>query len=154
MQRTTTNHPIGGKLIGKTHQLHIRVYYEDTDFTGIVYHANYLRFAERARSNFLRAANMPHQKLLKLNPPITFAITRMNIRFLKPAHIDELLTIHTQLIKLGKASFDMSQTISRNSTKLFHATLRAAAINQHNQPQIMPPNLTKNLQKLLITTKT
>ena len=141
-----------GRREGRIHHLPIRVYYEDTDFTGIVYHANYLRFAERGRSDFLRSAGVSHARLLQENPPCAFVITEMNLRFLAAAHIDDLLDVRTETIALRRASFQMRQQIVLLDTILFEATIRAACINPESPkmaPLRIPENLTGALKPLL-----
>ena len=71
----------------------VRVYYEDTDFSGVVYHANYLKFAERGRSDFLRFAGIHHSELLAMTPPLAFVVNAMQIEFLAPAKIDDELRV-------------------------------------------------------------
>src|SRR5271163_3525120 len=73
------------------HRLPVRVYYEDTDFTGVVYHASYLRYFERGRTEFLRAAGVEHAALLALPEPCAFAVTRISVAFRKPARVDDAL---------------------------------------------------------------
>src|SRR5215475_10199806 len=85
--------PSAGRFEGRTHILPVRIYYEDTDFTGIVYHANYLRYFERGRSDFLRLAGVHHNALLDAADPLGFAVNRINLEFLKPARIDDALLV-------------------------------------------------------------
>src|SRR4051812_48817224 len=94
------------------HELPIRVYYEDTDAGGVVYHARYLAFAERGRTEMLRAAGYEHAPLLK-EGGIAFAVVAININYKGPAKLDDLLTVKTQLAKVGGASMEMQQDIYR-----------------------------------------
>ena len=84
-----------GAFTDKIHKLNVRVYYEDTDFSGVVYHANYLKFAERGRSSFLRLAGVIHSDLLTHEPPLAFVVRGMNIEFVAPARIDDVLVVET-----------------------------------------------------------
>ena len=84
-----------GAFTDKIHKLDVRVYYEDTDFSGVVYHANYLKFAERGRSSFLRLAGVIHSDLLTYEPPLAFVVRGMNIEFVAPARIDDVLVVET-----------------------------------------------------------
>src|SRR5580698_6646220 len=94
----TTDAPIppSGVFDGQAHLLPIRVYYEDTDFTGVVYHANYLRYFERGRSEFLRLAGVSHTELRVMDSPMAFVVARMEVDFVKPARIDDALVVRTQ----------------------------------------------------------
>lgn len=104
---------LSGRIDGVTHILPVRVYYEDTDFSGIVYHANYLRFAERGRSDFLRLIGISHAALFMGEERLAFAVHRMEIDFLKPARIDDALEVHTRFLDLGKVRLIAEQTIRR-----------------------------------------
>src|SRR3954466_1901372 len=88
--------PSMGWLEGKTHLLPVRVYYEDTDFTGVVYHANYLRYFERGRSDFLRLAGVSHTDLAQGRDPTAFAVTQMAIAFKRAARVDDALVVRTE----------------------------------------------------------
>ena len=81
--------PSSGRFEGREHILPVRIYYEDTDFTGVVYHANYLRYFERGRSDALRAAGVSHADLLEEERPTAFTVVRMEIDFRRPARIDD-----------------------------------------------------------------
>src|SRR5208282_1748393 len=88
--------PASGAFDGAEHVLPLRVYYEDTDFTGVVYHAAYLRFFERGRTEFLRAAGIDHRSLLERPDPCAFAVTRLTAAFKKPARVDDALIVLTR----------------------------------------------------------
>jgi acyl-CoA thioester hydrolase len=108
----------------------VRVYYEDTDFSGVVYHASYLRFLERGRTEFLRSHGI-HQTALfdgETGTPLAFAVRKMNIDFLKPARMDEELLIETAILKVGGASVEMAQRILRGEEPLVTAHVRIAAV--------------------------
>ena len=93
--------PSGGWIEGRTHVFPVRVYYEDTDFSGVVYHANYLRFMERGRSEFLRLVGAGHQGMLANAEPLVWAVRRMKIEFLRPARMEEALTVRTERPGIG-----------------------------------------------------
>src|ERR1700722_6863319 len=93
-------------------QISVRVYYEDTDAVGIVYHANYVKFAERARTEYLRAAGWNHEKIAK-EFSLAFVIRHIEIGFHAPARVDDLLDIATKVTQCGSTSFTMSQKIYR-----------------------------------------
>lgn len=96
----------------RQHHLPVRVYYEDTDAGGIVYHASYIRFAERGRTEMLRDAGFEHAQLFK-EQGIAFAVVAMEINFRAPAKLDDLLVVKTHISRLGGASMDMQQDIFR-----------------------------------------
>ena len=95
------------------HRLAVRIYYEDTDFSGNVYHAAYLKFFERGRTEFLRDLRIHHSELMAEG--LAFAVRRMTIDFVAPAHIDDLLTVTTQVVKVGGARLLLAQIISRGT---------------------------------------
>lgn len=100
----------GGYLDGAVHRLPIRVYYEDTDAGGIVYHSNYLRFAERGRTEMLRALGSGHTDLVQ-SEGVAFAVRRCEIDFRWPARLDDLLEVETRIADIGGASIVFEQTI-------------------------------------------
>ena len=112
------------------HWLPVRVYYEDTDFTGMVYHANYLRFFERGRSAHLRTAGISHADLLQRADPAAFTLTRAEIDFRRPARVDDLLAIRTQLQGVNGARIIYRQSAMRGEVEL--ATLAATVVCIHS----------------------
>ena len=108
--------------------LPVRVYWEDTDAGGIVYHANYLRFMERARSEWLRAAGID-QRSLKETERLQFAVVDMQIEWRRPARYDDLLTVTAELAERGRASFSFLQTVLRGDELLVRARVRCAALD-------------------------
>ena len=127
-------------MSGAPHRFGCRVYYEDTDFSGVVYHASYLRFMERGRTEFLRDHDVHHVALFGGADPVAFAVRSMAIEFLKPARMDDLLTIETWLHELGGASFEMAQRVLRGTEVLITAELRVAII-AGGRPRRLPPAL-------------
>lgn len=110
--------------------LPVRVYYEDTDFTGVVYHASYLRFLERGRTEYLRARGIDHLSLFAGpdGAPLAFAVRKMAVDFLKPALMDDMLCVETSLAKVGGASVEMAQRIMRDAEPLVTAHVRIALV--------------------------
>ena len=104
----------------------VRVYYEDTDFSGNVYHAAYLHFFERARTEFLRARGVHHSELLK--DGVAFAVRSMQIDFLKAAHIDDALEVTTRVVGLTPVRLNLIQTIFRDGVELTRAEVQLVAI--------------------------
>ena len=101
----------------KPHSFPIRVYYEDTDAAGIVYYANYLKFAERARTEALRVAGIDQSDMLREHK-IGFVVRTCACEFLKPAMLDDLLTIETRLLDISKVSIELQQTVRRGKETL------------------------------------
>ena len=110
---TAQPEPTAGTFDGRTHLLPVRVYYEDTDFTGVVYHANYVRYFERGRSDFLRVAGVHHADLLDRQDPAAFAIVRMEIDFKRAARIDDALAVRTTYDAARGPRLFISQRITR-----------------------------------------
>ena len=107
--------------------LTVRVYYEDTDFSGFVYHANYLRFLERGRTELLRTLAMG-QADLQREADLIFVVRRMSLEFLKPARMDDLLTIVTRPSDLRGASMPLVQEVRRDDDLLVRADVTVAAV--------------------------
>jgi acyl-CoA thioester hydrolase len=110
------------------HLFSIRVYYEDTDFSGIVYHANYLRFIERARTEMLRDADL-HQGEIHAGEQVFFVVARMGIEFLRPARMDDLLTVETRVLKITAATLELDQRVKKGDEVLFTARVLIAAVS-------------------------
>ena len=113
-----------------SHSLALRVYYEDTDFSGAVYHASYLRFMERARTEMLRAAGIHQQEIFdgKHGAPFGFAVRAMRIDFLKPARMDDALSIETHVLAIRGASLELEQKVLREGEALVVAQVTIACI--------------------------
>jgi acyl-CoA thioester hydrolase len=121
----------------------VRVYHEDTDFSGRVYHASYLRFLERGRTEWLRRLDVSHQALLG-SSGIIFAVRRLQIEFLAPALMDDALSVETQLSGLRGASIEFRQRILREEKDLVTATVLVAAIRD-GRPARVPETLRRQL---------
>lgn len=112
-----------------THALDIRTYYEDTDAGGIVYYANYLRYAERARTEMLRAAGFEHAALFR-DQGVAFAVASAHIEYRAPARLDDLLTVKSRISRLGGASMDLEQNIWRGDTLICEIKVVLVCIDQ------------------------
>ena len=127
-----TPHNLDGEIRDGRHHMHVRVYYEDTDFSGIVYHANYLRFMERGRTNHLRLLGADHRALFeetaKEEPGYAFVVRSMNIEYLKPARMDDVLDIVTEPEEVKGASITVRQRVMRGDELLVEAHVRVAFI--------------------------
>ncbi len=142
--------PSAGRFEGRAHLLPVRVYYEDTDFTGVVYHANYLRYFERGRSDFLRLAGADHRALLDVESPIAFVVTRMEIEFQRPARIDDALVVSTTYDAVRGARFAISQRLTRDGEPIASAQVAVASIDLAGRPRRPPPDLMARLQPFLV----
>jgi acyl-CoA thioester hydrolase len=128
-------------LTAEGHRLLARVYYADTDFSGVVYHARYLEFLERGRTDFLRLKGVHHTALEEgqLGEPIVWIVRRMEIDFRLPARIDDMLVIETSVTEASGARVTMQQRIQRqNGDVLIEARVEAALINKQGRPRRMP----------------
>ncbi len=146
-----TDAPSAGRFVGREHRLAVRVYYEDTDFTGVVYHANYVRYFERGRSDFLRLAGLSHTDLLERADPGAFVVTRLNIGFRKPARIDDALVVRTTYDTVKGARMMISQAITRGEEIIATAEVEAACITPDGRPRRPQPDLVRLLTPLLET---
>lgn len=131
--------PVGSLETG-THSLAVRVYYEDTDFSGVVYHANYLRFMERGRTEFLRATGVDQSALHGGADGLSFAVRRMTIDYFKPARMDDFLTVETRADEIRGASLAMAQRVLRGDDVLVTADVRVAVISR-GRPARIPDSL-------------
>lgn len=106
----------------------VRVYYEDTDAGGVVYHSRYLNFMERARTEWLRAAGFD-QSVLKQQEYVLFVVHSMQLQFKKPARLDDQLRVVSQLLEMGRGSFSCQQQIMRDETILIEAQVKVACVD-------------------------
>lgn len=127
----------------------VRVYYEDTDAGGVVYYANYLKFLERGRTEYLRALGWQQQALLE-ETGLAFAVRSLTADYLKPARLDDLLEIETRVAELGRAQVTFAQSIRRGAATLLTATVRVACLDlARGKPAAMPRELHAQLETLL-----
>ena len=127
------------------HQHSVRVYYEDTDVAGIVYYANYLKYIERARTEWLRSIGI-FQTNLRLDHGIVFVVRDLQAEFLAPAKFDDLLSVLTEKRGLSAAKISLRQTVSRAAVKLFVANVTLACVLPSGQPTRIPICLRDSLQ--------
>ena len=121
----------------EVHRWPIRVYYEDTDAAGIVYYANYLKFAERARTEMMRASGASHSEMIETFDT-AFAVSRCEVDYLKPARLDDLLSVETRVLEVGAAVVDLDQRIAREGDLLARLKIRIACLNRKGRPQRLP----------------
>lgn len=137
--------PEGGRFEGREHILPVRVYYEDTDFTGVVYHANHLRFLERGRSDFLRQVFGGHTTFLERPDPFAFAVVRIVLDYRRAARIDDALVVRTAFDSVRGARLLVSQTLERDGEALTTAEVTAVCIDLATRPRKPPRDLVEGL---------
>lgn len=125
-----------------THIFPVRVYYEDTDAAGIVYYANYLKFAERARSELLRTRGLGNRTLQE-GEGIAFAVRRLAIEYLAPAYLDDLLEVRSRITSVRGASIEAEQDVLRDGRDLARLTLTLACVARNGRPARLPDNVRK-----------
>jgi acyl-CoA thioester hydrolase len=141
--------PTAGVFVGREHRLPIRVYYEDTDFTGLVYHAGYARWFERGRSEFLRLAGVEHTALMAEDAAVV--VTRLCIDYRKPARIDDALVVITSYESFSGPRVKIAQRIERGGELLVSAEVDCATITMGGRPRRPPASLAKALGPYLAT---
>jgi acyl-CoA thioester hydrolase len=119
------------------HLFNLRVYYEDTDAGGLVYHANYLKYAERARTELLRQHGL-EQERLRVDEGLMFVVRRLAAEFLQPARLDDELTVATRLARLGGASLELDQEVRRADHALVRLVLKIACLSREGRPLRLP----------------
>lgn len=139
--------PESGRIEGGVHRLPLRVYYEDTDAVGIVYHANHLKFAERARTEMLRCLGLDHS-IVRERFGLAFTVRRCLIDYLAPARLDDGLVIETRLVRGGGASLDLEQRVTRAGRLLVRLELRLALVSGEMRAARLPAELRAALAPL------
>ena len=134
---------LDGEIVAGRHTMQVRVFYEDTDFSGVVYHASYLRFMERGRTNYLRLIGTDHRALFEATakeaPGFAFVVRAMDIQFFKPARMDDVLDIVTTPAEVKGASITLLQQCRRGDEMLVEAHVRVAFISQGRARPIPKP---------------
>lgn len=130
------------------HRFHLRVYYEDTDLAGIVYYANYLKFVERARTEFARSHGID-QASLRRERGIVFAVRRVEADFLSPAAFDDQLVVETAPQSVGPARILLRQTVFRAGDRLFEALVTLVALSASGRPTRLPEEFRRSVESLL-----
>jgi len=138
--------PHSGAWTSGVHHLPVRVYYEDTDFTGVVYYANYLKFLERGRTDALRSAGVSHADLLQLDTPLGFAVRKITVEYLIPARIDDALTVETVFTEARGARMVISQCILRGGDVLITADVEAVCIDLDGRPRRLPKTVIEAIE--------
>ena len=142
---------LAGRMEGQVHRLPVRIYYEDTDFTGLVYHANYLKFFERGRSDFLRLCGVGHADMVSgaFGKSLAFAIRRMEVDFLRPSRIDDILEIVTEVDDLRGARFNIRQKAELAGHSVATAKVEAVLIDENARPTRFPAQIIERLSAIV-----
>jgi acyl-CoA thioester hydrolase len=135
--------PLDGEIRDGKHVQQVRVYYEDTDFSGVVYHASYLRFMERGRTNYLRLLGADHRAMFeqaeKEAPGFAFVVRHMSIDFKKPAHMDDVLDVITMPEEVKGASITLHQQVKRGEDLIVEAHVQVAFVSGGRAKPIPKP---------------
>jgi len=145
-------HSRHGRFEGRVHKLPIRIYYEDTDLSGVVYHANYLRFMERGRSEFFREAGITRLAMLDDVEPTAWTLRKASVEYLRPARVDDLIEVHTTLTGLSGARMSARQLIYLGETLLTRGEVEACIITLSGKPRRIPEESRKILEPFLLET--
>ncbi len=144
---------IAGHMQGKCHILPVRVYFEDTDFSGVVYHASYMRFCERGRSDFMRHIGVDHAKLFASDNEghgkLAFAVRHMEIDFLKPARIDDILEVKTSLVSTTGVRLRLEQNVVIGDKHLLKALVSVVLLGDNGRVTRFPNTLLTKLRDYL-----
>jgi acyl-CoA thioester hydrolase len=135
---------LSGRFEGKTHVFPIRVYYEDTDFSGAVYHANYLKYCERARTECLRLLDIHHSRI-----DASFMVRRMACDFRKSAGIDDLLEVRSEFLEFAGARMEMLQQVWRGDDVIFHGDVTGVLVNPQGRPTRIPKEMAEAFAQYL-----
>lgn len=146
--------PYQGHYQGKTHIFALRVYFEDTDLSGIVYHANYLRYMERARSDMLHILDIDQRGEWNNGQGGVYTISEVQLRYYSPAYVDDALRLESELIRLRAAGSVIHQKIYRGDLLLAEGTVHAAFIGADGRPRRQPADWREKFAPLLIGEET
>jgi acyl-CoA thioester hydrolase len=143
---------LAGRLVEGAHILPIRIYFEDTDFSGLVYHANYLRFMERGRSDMLRLLGVNHDALDEgiLGERLAFAVRRIDVEFFRPARIDDLVEVETRVAETAGARLVLDQLVRCRSVVLVAAKVTIVMINDSGRARRLPQIVRDKLTELSV----
>jgi acyl-CoA thioester hydrolase len=144
--------PSAGAFEGREHRLAVRVYYEDTDFTGLVYHASYARFCERGRTDALRVIGISHADLLARPDPCALAVTRLELEFVRAARIDDALIVRTLFEAARGPRLAIAQSITRGADLIATAQVEAVCIRLDGRARRPPAEFVERLAPYLKST--
>jgi acyl-CoA thioester hydrolase len=149
MPASTEDQPLEGRFDGREHRFPVRVYFEDTDLTGVVYHANYLRYMERARSDMLRLLGIDHRDAI-VSGAGGYAVSALAIRYLRPAELDEKLVVVSSLTQLRAAAAHIHQRVMRGDAILTEAEVTVALVGPTGRPRRQPTSWIAAFEAVLI----
>ncbi len=139
-----------GRFEGKTHILPIRVYYEDTDLSGVVYHANYLRYMERGRTEFFRCAGIARMAMLDEAEPTAWTLRHASLDFHRPARLEDQLEVHSTCPMLTGARMRAEQKIYAGGVLLVHGQVEACIMTLDGKPRRIPQAIRDKLSPYLL----
>ncbi len=148
MPSSLEDQPLEGRFDGPEHRFAVRVYFEDTDLSGVVYHANYLRYMERARSDMLRLAGIDQRVAMEAGLG-AYAVTALAIRYRRPARLDDALVVVSRLTQIRAASVDIQQRVMRGDTILTDAEVTAALVATSGRPCRQPREWIEAFERLV-----
>ena len=142
---------LAGRIEGDTHVLPVRVYFEDTDCAGVVYHANFIKFCERGRSDFIRLLGIDQTGLANADAgePAVFVVRHIAIDYLKPGRMDDVLEIVTSCAEIGSASLKLRQDVRRDGTLIAHALVTVVLVGRSGKPQRLGAIVRNALQRFV-----
>ena len=142
---------LAGRIESGRHILPIRVYFEDTDFSGFVYHTGYLRWCERGRSDFLRLLGVHHSELAEAGDagaPAAFVVRHMAVDYLRPARIDDVLEVTTECTEAGRVHLILSQVVGRDGNALCRVTVKVVLVSLAGKPLRLPQKIAARLKRV------
>jgi acyl-CoA thioester hydrolase len=139
--------PQSGVIEGGVHRFPVRVYFEDTDLSGVVYHAGYLRFMERARSDMLRLAGIDQRAVFEAGEG-AYAVADLSIRYVSPARLDDALVVETRVTRVRAAACEIEQFIRRSGELITRALVTAALVGPDGRPKRQPQNWRETFERL------
>jgi acyl-CoA thioester hydrolase len=151
MTAAASDQPASGRFDGNTHRFPVRVYFEDTDLSGVVYHANYLRFMERARSDMLGCVGIDQRAAFDGNEGV-YAVADLSIKYRRPARLDDALTVVSQVRAVGAATATIHQAVMRGDELLTEATVTAAFLTREGRPRRQPKSWVEAFAGVLSST--
>lgn len=148
MTAAPTDQPVEGRFDGREHRFPVRVYFEDTDLSGVVYHANYLRFMERARSDMLRLVGVDQRGVMEAGGG-AYVVSELAIKYRLPAKLDDALVVVSRLVRLRAAAVVIHQRVMRGPDILAEAEVTAALVAPDGRPKRQPTEWAAAYAKLI-----
>jgi len=144
-----TDLPYSGRFDGSRHLFAIRVYFDDTDAGGVVYHANYMRFMERARSDMLRVAGIDQRAAMEAGEGV-YVVSEIAVRYRRPAKLDDDLLVVSQIVKIGAATCAIHQRVMRGTETMTDAIVTAALMGPKGRPKRQPKAWIDIFERLML----